>query len=36
VRASEADGTVGRVKRLILKIEESVTWEDYLELPSLL
>ena len=36
VRASEADGTVARFKRLILKIEESVTWEDYLQLPSLL
>jgi hypothetical protein len=35
VRASEADGTVARVKRLLLN-DENVAWEDYLELGSVL
>jgi hypothetical protein len=29
VRESEADGTVARVKRLLLN-DETVAWEDYL------
>jgi hypothetical protein len=36
VKESVLDGTVGDVKRLVFKIDESVTWEDYFKLFNLL